>query len=76
MDSDGMLDLTTYGMASFSYKGKNYRVKLAHVSEKHLKEILYIWDKHPKIFIRKESVLEIFKPIGAVLSIVMIFLLG
>lgn len=39
MDSDGMLDLTTYGMASFSYKGKNYRVKLTHVSAKHLKEI-------------------------------------
>ncbi len=76
MDSDGTLDLTTYGMASFLYKGKNYRVKLAHVSEKHLKEILYIWDKHPKIFIRKDSVLEIFKPIGAVLLIVIIFLLG
>lgn len=76
MDSDGMIDLTTYGMASFSYKGKNYRVKLAHVSEKHLKEILYIWDKHPKIFIRKESVLEILKPIGPVLLIVLIFFLG
>lgn len=51
-------------------------MKFAHVSAKHLKEILYIWDKHPKIFIRKESVLEIFKPIDAVLLIVMIFLLG
>ncbi len=76
MDSDGMLDLTTYGMATFSYKSKSYKVKLAHVPEKHLKETLYIWDKHPKIFIRQNSVLEIFKPIGAVLLIVIIFLLG